>query len=922
MEAHPTPQENIPLKNIDRRYLKVVGDIVEYLREYYKKQSSSNDEYFAIFIKNNISINKMFKVSDLFENTDEIEELVERYVQNSDIYHSILTFAEARRSNETAIKRTKFVFIDIERTDHQPLTTEEVKNLIDFLDNIALEYSEIRNSGRGLHIVIELNEPLNLENEYDYYSDITLLNNMLDNDYKVDNIYDFARVIRVLHSLNTATATQVTTVAKSTTVSKQKYKKFIDRLREETKKKEELEKETDSEEVYEIEEEKLEDFTKDLYIIIKDYYKEGTRHNLMFFTLATIYKYSTISNETLRKIAERLCELLGDEEVKMRLRIVDSLTQMSDKSSVATISFFYDFSENRERRLSSFARANNLAENEALEILKKLKSDIIELMRKYSIIKFRKGLIGRELLKWGDRRRVYVEVYSDSVLLSKYRKMEDLDSWYRYESEAFIRASVILKAIYKKITDDAVIYLYDISFRNNDTRIDLSEKTLEEIAKTLANTRLVTAKSKSDIEKILTAVVNILARKYNIKEQEVVAFFDMGEDYSIIDPSTIMNEFIRIEDQDIENILKALRVINSIKQDELIFILLGTSISSLFSEETKLKPFVLIWGTEGLGKSTVSRLFTEKMWGNKSFSADAFDTTFRIVRVLEFTRTAVLIDDIKKIDSKVFNFIKAYTTGLDTVIRGKSNLDVEKIKARATIIMTANDRLKTTDTAILDRTIEYHVTDYTFKDHMAATEAEEVRQGWGYVIANLILHYLREEQKKFYDIFQQEYLDLVRNLDLEMNFRRKKIYAMFSAGIKVLIETFERLEAYEETEELKRRLIEIYENKYVIIRSIENSVSDDTVSFFAKTILEQIIEEDELLIKTDDKIIITTVAFNKFSERHPEYALRSLSELAKAIRGAGVNAKYTTIRIGDRVVRGVVISKNEIEEQGITIIDF
>ncbi|WP_258083398.1 hypothetical protein [Thermococcus thermotolerans] len=915
---------------------KTAEEIVEYLRRYYIEEQGWGDRedwYIVLFRRPEGGKQSFyFTIRELKEEPEKIKNWIMKNLEKYNIYHSIFIYKEKQRKEKYALKESRVTYIDLDKGEHQTITMKELNTKIaplleEKLKKRGIPYTVIH-SGRGIHIKILLNTPLK-EGEYKRLSALAEL--FEGTDCKADNIYDFARIIRIPWSINQESKQQAKIIYQTDeTAKKEVIIKLIEELEEKKKAKTRTEKQYEEEEVVDLEEEKLDSIAKEIYLIIKDYYAIGTRHNLLFFTLATIYKYTRITEEQLYYITEELINLLSDEEYKQRMSIVKSITKKAEeegRDKIATVSFFFIQNDKGElledRRLSQFASANKIELSEAKDVIIKLKNDIIELLKKHGQTYNRKFL-GR--VRISNKGRIMdVEVYRDSIALAWYKKNDEGDQL--VGREYFIKARIILKEVIVKRNDmkKTSEWLYTVKIQSEYTNEEFRQAPLRRIAEYLYGSPLVRMKSKQQIETILQAVFDILIRYYRIKITKVSEVFEVewneekkkythnatefyNETYSVSD---VRNYQEKVSEEDIE---KALEVFNRIRDDKLFAVVSGALFSSFFNNELRLKPLIWVWSKEpGLGKSTLMEFISEKLFAIKKLSIQEAKSNFRIVSALSLATLPIVLDDVssREIDNNLRDFIKSYLTGVKSISRGRADLSTVSIDLRATLFVTSNTRFVTNDEAFKDRIIQIKLSNeeekaYVFTDEETIDLIEEITGGTGYYMLDEVLSIMNQYKMTFSE-YAKMYYKKMRDVLTDIHSRRLKLYSQIWQGLillRVIAEKHNKME-------LVKRIDRVLENTANLIGEIESQQDDvSEMLIYVDDMLEKL-ENSSFIKKTEDgELIVTSSALKILRENNTLFEeIKSLRELERVI-----NSKYNdvarvkTVRIKGKVIKALVVN--------------
>ena len=154
-----------------------------------------------------------FKLSEL----EKLEQAVKKYSNKTNIYFGvglrkkILPNNLRGRNSDILVVTTLYADIDIKSKAHaETALPSSVNEAMEFLNSLPLKPSIIVNSGNGLHAYWLLDNPFKIQskNDKDYISSIfrgwskILSAKAIDRGWKLDNVSDLARVLRVPGSIN------------------------------------------------------------------------------------------------------------------------------------------------------------------------------------------------------------------------------------------------------------------------------------------------------------------------------------------------------------------------------------------------------------------------------------------------------------------------------------------------------------------------------------------------------------------------------------------------------------------------------------------------------------------------------------------------------------------------------------------------
>ena len=148
---------------------------------------------------------------------DKLEQTVKKYRNKTNIYFGvglrkrILPNNLRGKDSDILIVTTLYADIDIKSEAHAETELPgSVNEAMEFLNSLALKPSIIVNSGNGLHTYWLLDSPFKIQNTQDkeYISSIfkgwskVLSSKAQEHGWKLDNVSDLARVLRIPGSIN------------------------------------------------------------------------------------------------------------------------------------------------------------------------------------------------------------------------------------------------------------------------------------------------------------------------------------------------------------------------------------------------------------------------------------------------------------------------------------------------------------------------------------------------------------------------------------------------------------------------------------------------------------------------------------------------------------------------------------------------
>ncbi|NJE41849.1 primase-helicase family protein [Thermococcus sp. GR6] len=914
--------------------------IVAYLKKFYEKRQEGARGFY-ISVSNAVW-------SDIFVSFEELEQgklpLNEGWLKSADIYHSIFTFRTGEgRKAENAIPKTSYLVFDIEKSGHEEASNEEIqkvaKELIEYFEKRGIDVA-IKLSGRGIHLYIAVELDLNKKEHFELYKNIReYINAILPQGWHSDNINDFARVVRVPYSRNMKNNKLVLWFNKDISelreIEFEKLWEIYQELKElhekEQRAKRETEKEFTEDGVLEFDELKLDELAKELALLWKDYWVTGVRHYLSLTLAGFIRKNTALNEEQAVELFSKFIQLVGDEEEKDRIRAV---SDTYSKREIASVSILIRKGDDNKYELTgvgkTLASVLRVSDEEMVERLVKLFEDTLELMRKYSVAKLKRSLIGRVWIKKGKTKMVAIEVYRDRVVVATYKRFPD--TLERVEEEVVINASLRLLDARLLISDNEQQALFTLKVSNDKLKnILIEQKDIEEIAKTLIKVGVSLAKNKSELVRVVQATIFILMKAFNIEFDYIHTAFDVwfDERYYItnayINPETnsIIDVDKYIRTAQLSDFVKFIEILNDISDDGLLLAFSGQIMSTPFTFETQLKPLLWLWSySPGIGKSTLTSKLLRRLFLIEPKTQDALGSEHTIYRFLRMTenRLPVVIDDVTSIPASFAGILKSYGTGNEYFYRGTGNIRKDiKFRTRATLIITANSPFRAGDDAVMSRIINVHIQDYIFKHSDTTKLIKEIPYGLGYAVYGLIVDEMNRRGRRFSD-----YVELFANtITADIDYRRKLIWGQLLTGFSLLYSVVKRI--YDETGipelgDFIRRAERILNEDYnKIIEEFDVRSTDDEIVVEA---VEKLIANANLFDKDKKSVFITIEDFALLKRSYEPLAnFTSLwalqKQLEKLASDYGIKdrvAYRTTIQAGVRTVGVIKINIEAFKE--------
>jgi len=415
-QAQQTPSIN----NKGKEYLKInkkinkeqaVEQIIQYLRKYYLEEQAWSDKDEWLFeiraLKKDGKVKRLImSIKELKTAPTKLETFISKHYNDYNIYHTIFIFNPSlledknkRLTIEKSIKQSRVVFIDVDKEGHKIMTDEEIEETIKEVTEKLEKILEVKinvgaiYSGRGVHIKLLLNDYLN-EEEYTKIPDL-----LTNAEIIADNIYDFARIIRIPYTINQNSGKIAKVIKEGSVIDKQYIVNVIKRI-EEIKK---IKVNTKQEEYFyniKINKEELSEISREIVEAIKPYYKVSTRQRLLLYSLSVVFVNTELDKETLTALFDevytRLVKEGLDEERERRIRktIVDELWKDRDKKrkkgGIATTALFFTTKKSgnidEDRFLTRFAEINNLSVEEAIKVIYSIRNKILDTLKKHSIV--------------------------------------------------------------------------------------------------------------------------------------------------------------------------------------------------------------------------------------------------------------------------------------------------------------------------------------------------------------------------------------------------------------------------------------------------------------------------------------------------------------------------------------------------------
>lgn len=902
--------------------------VIQYLKSYYTQYSREGSEGFFISVNSAVW-------SDRFVSWEELEQgdikLSEQELKHADVYHSIFAFRDSTaRKTEFASTRTNYLVFDIEKQGHKEASEEELssvaRELIEFFKERGID-SVVKLSGRGLHLYVKVKLDLTQKEHFELYKKIReYLNVLLKEGWVSDNIADSTRVIRVAHSINQKAGKTAVFYNKSISeleeVEFEKvwevYEELKEKFEQEQRAKAEAEKEFAEDGVLEFDEAKLDELARELALIWKDVWVQGVRHHLSLALAGFIRKNTALNEEQAVELFKRFIELVSDEEEKDRLRAV---SDTFSRQEIATVSILIRKTEQGYELTDvgrQLALTLRLSDEETVEKIRKLFEDTLELMRKYSVAKLKKSLIGRVWTKKGKSKMVAIEVYRDRVVVATYKRFAG--ALERVEEEVVINASLRLLDVRLLISDNEQQALFTLKVSNDKLKnILLEQKDIEEIAKSLIKIGVSLAKNKSELVRVVQATIFILMKAFNIEFDYIYTAFDVwfDERYYItnayINPETnsIVDVDRYIRTAQLQDFVKFIEVINDISDDGLLLTFTGQIMSTPFTFETGLKPLLWLWSySPGIGKSTLTSKLLRRLFLIEPKTQDSLGSEHTIYRFLRMTenRLPAVIDDVTSIPSSFAGILKSYGTGNEFFYRGTGNIRKDiKFRTRATLIITANSPFKAGDDSVMSRVINVHIQDYIFKHSDTVKLIKELSPGLGYALYGLIVDEMNRRGRRFSD-----YVELFANtITVDIDYRRKLIWGQLLTGFSLLYSVVKRI--YEDTAipelgDFIRRAERILNEDYnKIIEEFDVRSTDDEIVVEA---VEKLIANARLTDKDKKSVFITIEDFALLKRSYEPLAnftslwalQKQLEKLARDYKVEERVAYRTTIQVGLKTV--------------------
>ncbi len=886
MERSRHAQDIYNSKTLKKNFDENVERIIEYLQNYYRELYENDplfaNAYFFISIKKSDKWKDYaFTLRELYTDPNKIEELISENIQDADIYHSVFIFKDKKRKKENIIYKTDTFVIDVEREDHSEMTEEEKIKISNIFENL-----ETHDSGRGIHVVFKFEEVVNFVNEEYMKATYETLAELVDakiedfqNVHADMNATLLTQVVRIPYSINQKIKRETYIIQKAKKkLSLELLEQLAEFIQEKIKRNKGME---DEEEVAFLDDEKLNEIAEYLADKLKDVYKKGRRHFLALSISAFLKKFTNLNEEQTKYIIKKIAEILGDTEIEDRLRAVED-TYKKDVSEISYYSILYDKITDAE-----------------ITYVKNVFRDTINT---FAISKFKFKIYA--LLEKTVYKYKFVFMDNKKIQIIEMKKNEE-DEFVTVAKKEVTNLSFKIKRIKLVVDDKTVERYFDVVFYSTDERYEFKDKTLIDIVKTLKEAGKLFI-SKTDAENVFARLFEKYKEKYKIKTEIIYKTLRVSRDentYVIENDPTHLENIIK-NDINLDDINTKVveKVLNNVKRDEHLIVLLNAMFQNYFRETDKTLSIITIFeGEKGLGKTTLARLFTTIAFVGEEGTQDTLASEFRTIELLSKQYNAILLDDASDIKTELVKILKAVVTGSYRIKRGRSNLKVDEYEVKSSIVITSNE-FNIFDDAFKDRLVILKVDDYTFKNTEIAEDLEFLElDGWGYVYLQKIIEYLNNQGLTLKDIIKKQKADII---ELDLSERRKRMYAQIFAFTEIFSNIVEN-------EELRERFKKILENKEKIINTLE-AKQITTAEEFERDAIIQLIETDKELKDTliereeDGKYVyyITSATIQKLKTTYKlNISFRKLSNT--------LDEKITTINYGGRTVKVIKFKEED-----------
>ncbi|MGC8584865.1 MAG: bifunctional DNA primase/polymerase [Thermoplasmata archaeon] len=466
--------------------------------------------------------------------------------------------------------------------------------------------------------------------------------------------------------------------------------------------------------------------------------------------------------------------------------------------------------------------------------------------------------------------------------------------------------------------------------------------TKDEIIKEITE-KAITGINISNIKEVVNACVEyyISAKQVEVKiAYGSIGIFEENDKFIIViqgDPehplNTIPNtepwfvekEFTLKNNYDIEKILNAYNKLPQFFNEKTLVVLFGLSAFYPFSYVMKKKgnifiPLLIIKGARGTGKSTITEIFTNKMFGVKEGGPSDVTSDFRLLDFITGTTFPRMVDETENAKFKGNKFQKGVEDTLKDasarqLVGKRGTIDRKKdlYMARSPLILVGN-KIDLTDPALMVRSIimnfgvekqiKNHDDRMNFKNEILNNLNDA--DGWGIEFLKFIIENVKNSDE-LYDA-----INTLRN-NFRINFidaRRADFYAEIFFGLNMWNMFFEKygmnfsLSKYLDHEKFRDFIIEVehfsqeeneerheilgfmdwVKTKYAIRKElIENASKDGDYDHVPETvsIIDQLIKFDD--DSTRQWLYFTQTAITEYKKENRDFPYNTLTEVADAI---------------------------------------
>ena len=315
--------------------------------------------------------------------------------------------------------------------------------------------------------------------------------------------------------------------------------------------------------------------------------------------------------------------------------------------------------------------------------------DVVKAFKPISITlaKNRFGVVKLENTPKGLRKYRYASKGEPSYEIILHKPI-DLLNYYKGENELFYRIQIGKEEVTKTKSDICNWIELETNFAS------ISGKELKD---SISNVLFAYIKEKKLIPLPMFHTAGIFLR-----EDEFVIVHPFKEDLTVIGENDIQHEYIeRIKDKGLDvngDLIKAfynVLEIKGIREDIRAGIFGYSSIQPFFfalSKTLDIFPNIFVIGIHGSGKTTLTEILFNLLFGTKMKSPDSIDSPARITKYSTESTFTLNIDDVDILEEKLMNFIKTSSTRKGTRDRLTRDQKLLTEQTYTSFVGTANNR--------------------------------------------------------------------------------------------------------------------------------------------------------------------------------------------------------------------------------------